>query len=525
MHLSDRISKLRTDAALSQEKFAELLNVSRQTVQKWESGSVQPDAANLIAIAIKFGISLDALVFDSDARIVEELPYDRKLLPQYSLLHSYEVYSSNLTNEYRQSIDEGKDISAYKDLFTTVEKLPLGKYKEQIADILFDIVLNAPTVPGYPYREPSDVNEIRSLRKPYTFARRELTKEELTDKIRGAWFGRICGCLLGIPVEGMRTNELVPFLTESGNYPMHRYILSTDVTDEVREKYTYRISPRAFVDRMSHTPWDDDTNYTVLAQVIVEQYTRDFTPYDVSRAWLKYQPKDSYCTAERVAFCNFVKGYIPPDSAEYKNCAREWIGAQIRGDYFGYINPGNPELAADMAWRDASISHVKNGIYGEMYVAAMLACAAVTDSIEDIICGGLAEIPATSRLYEAVSTLLCAYHSGVDQKACFASIHEKYDEHKRYEYIHTITNALVVTASLLYGKGDYGKSVCMAVETGYDTDCNAATVGSILGMRGGYGCIGEEWTKPVGGKLDTTIFGIGTLAIDEAVERTIKHVK
>jgi hypothetical protein len=157
---------------------------------------------------------------------------------------------------------------------------------------------------------------------------------------------------------------------------MHRYIYRSDIEKTDITKYKFNFASRVYADEINGMPIDDDTNYMVLAQEVIEKYGRDFTPHDMSRAWLKYQAKDAYCTAERVAFVNFISGYEPPQSAVYKNPYREWIGAQIRGDYFGYINPGNPKLAAEMAWRDASISHVKNGIYGEMWVSAMLAIAA-----------------------------------------------------------------------------------------------------------------------------------------------------
>ena len=226
-----------------------------------------------------------------------------------------------------------------------------------------------------------------------------------------------------------------------------------------------------------------------------------------------------------MAYCNFVKGYEPPESAVYKNPFREWIGAQIRGDYFGYINPGNPEKAAEMAWRDASISHVKNGIYGEMFVSAMIAVAAATDNIEDIIKGGLAQIPHTSRLYEEITSVLEDYKKGVSQKQAFETIHKKYDEYTGHGWCHTISNAMIVAAALLYGKGDYGKSICMAVETGFDTDCNGATVGSVLGMANGIDSIPEYWKKPINDTLHTSIFGVGTVKISDMAKKTLKHIE
>ncbi|MGN1051788.1 MAG: ADP-ribosylglycohydrolase family protein, partial [Candidatus Scatosoma sp.] len=263
----------------------------------------------------------------------------------------------------------------------------------------------------------------------------------------------------------------------------------------------------------------------VLAKTIIEKYGKNFTPYDVSRAWIEYQRKDSYCTAERVAYCNFIKGYEPPQSAAYQNPYREWIGAQIRGDYFGYINPGDPEKAAEMAWRDACISHIKNGIYGEMFVSAMLAVAAVTNDLNSVIRGGLAQIPYTSRLYEEISSVLNGFEKGVSQKEAFENIHKKYDEYSQHGWCHTISNAMIVASALLYGNGDYGKSVCMAVETGFDTDCNGATVGSVLGMTNGIENIPECWKKPINDTLHTTIFGIETVKISDMAKQTMKHIK
>ncbi len=524
MTLSEMIQKLRTSRNLSQSQFAELFHVSQQAVQKWESGATVPDLEKIVRIAKYFDISVDTLVLGSDNRTAETMRYSKILKPRYSSISSWDAYSSDLMTEYQQAVEEGRDMEAYRDLFTAVSKLPGDEIRKDLGDILFRIVLNAPQREGYPYVEPSDLKQIQTLRRPWQLPGAVPEKQVLRQKIHGAWAGRICGCLLGKTVEGITREELQRFLKETGNSPMHRYILSGDITPELCSRYNFRFEGSAYADEQPYMPFDDDTNYTVMAQEIVEKYGRDFTPCDVSRSWLREMPKEVYCTAEQVAYRNFVAGYEPPESAAYKNPYREWIGAQIRGDYFGYINPGDPEKAAEMAFRDACISHVKNGIYGEMFAAAMLACAAVTDDCAAIIEGGLAQIPQTSRLFEHVTAVLTDWRNGVSAEEAFRRIHEKFNERTSHGWCHTISNAMIVAASLLYGQGDYGKSICMAVEAAFDTDCNGATVGSVLGMALGYDRLGSAWTDPICDTLETTLFGMNKVSISDRVELTMKHI-
>lgn len=442
----------------------------------------------------------------------------QKIKPNFNMME--DAYYNGLLTEYRQSCEEGLDIEKYRALFVAVSQIENSEYKAEMADTLYRMVENAEMRKGYPYNEPSDLEGIQALRCPYAFEKKHIEDHDaLYEKILGAWYGRICGCILGKPAEGTKSKELRQFLKDSDNFPMTRYICRPDI------KYKSTIRTSCLADEMKFAPWDDDTNYVVLAQILIEKYGRDFTPKNVMELWKERQPLPSYYTAEKVALLNYTKGYQPPYSAMYQNPYREWIGAQIRGDYFGYINPGEPEKAAEMAFRDASISHIKNGIYGEMFVSAMLACAAVTDDIRDVILGGLAEIPATSRLYESVMRLVKRYDEGVSKEDAFADIHAVWNDYDAHDWCHTISNALIVVAALLYGGGDYGKSICMAVETGFDTDCNGATVGSVLGMMLGEKGISDDWKAPTHGILDTTIAGAEKSEIAVLAQKTMAHIE
>lgn len=80
---------------------------------------------------------------------------------------------------------------------------------------------------------------------------------------------------------------------------------------------------------------------------------------------------------------------------------------------------------------------------------------------------------------------------------------------------------MIVTAALLYGEGDFGRSMCLAVEAAFDTDCNAATVGSLVGMSTGFSQIPASWYDPFEETLQTTMPGLGMVKIEELATQTM----
>ncbi len=526
MSISEKIYALRTKRGVTQEVFAEKLAVSRQSVQKWESGVSLPTIDKLITMATIFNVSMDYLCDRADSAVSDGRT-DKEYVPDYGKMHSWESYAKSLEIEYRQLVDEGKDVDNLKDVFSAVEKMPSSKRKDEIADLLFKIVDSLPIKGDYGYVEPNDYNAIKTLSDgclPNEIPA-ESDGEILLDKVKGGWYGRICGCYLGKPVECIKMPDLKKVLTRTGNYPLHRYIDLEDIEKIDLSDVSFPIKPRSYPKNFNKMPSDDDTNYMLIAYEVLKRYGRDFTSSDVAEVWLSTQTKYAYCTAERVAYINLINGYVPPESGEYKNAYREWIGAQIRSDFYGYINPGDPETAAEMAYRDARVSHVKNGVYGSMWVAAMIAEAYVTDDVKRIILTGLSQIPSTSRLHKAISDIIENYEKGVSAESYIADIRTRWNEESSYDWCHTISNAEIVTAALLYGDKDYGKSICMAVGACFDTDCNGATVGSVLGTAIGYNAIPSYWKDRVNDTLESTLAGYGSVSIGDMAEKTLGFIK
>ena len=215
--------------------------------------------------------------------------YNTEFKIDYNNIDALNRYPQDLLAEYNQCIEEGLDVEKYKDLFEAVAALDPSEHKVKMSDVIFEIVMNAEIRKDYQYNEPLTLKEIKALRKPHGFNEVIPDKETLRKKLHGAWVGRACGCLLGKPVECIRSNELIPLLKETGNYPMHRYIMSTDITDDVCSHYKFHLKNKPYADTVDGMPVDDDTNYVVLAQRIVEDCGRSFASGDVATAWMKYQ--------------------------------------------------------------------------------------------------------------------------------------------------------------------------------------------------------------------------------------------
>lgn len=441
-------------------------------------------------------------------------------------------YANDLQLELLQAEDEGKDINGYIEKIKVIQSIsPDNPEREKLAQEILDKIAALPIKEEFSYFEPSEIEAIKEARpklgKSLRLDSSKLTNEKYYDKVYGAWLGRCAGCLLGQPIEGWQRERIIGLLKETDNYPINYYI-SSDIATDIKKKYDvtdegqiYGSIVKSWINNISYMPEDDDTNYTVIGLKTLEQYGPAFTPDDVAESWLNNLPILHVCTAERVAYMNLVNSIYPPYSGSHRNIYREWIGAQIRADFFGYITPGNPVLGADMAWRDASISHVKNGIYGEMLIAAMLSAAAVIDDIEQIIECGLSQIPEKSRLTEAIRKVIAWKKEGIDWETAIDKIHKLYDEKIGYDWCHTISNAMIVCLGLIYGNKDFENSVGIAVSAAFDTDCNGATVGSIIGMILGAEALPEKWIKPLNDQLKSGVDGFGLVRISDMAKRTV----
>lgn len=368
------------------------------------------------------------------------------------------------------------------------------------------------------YDEPSDSETLLDIigRLPLL----PVAAESVPDRIHGAWLGRCVANTMGKPVEGLPRVEVEIYLRATGQWPQRGYLPLLDPLP-AGVSHLHESASFATAGHFSDVPRDDDIDWTILGLAMLEEHGLDLTTEDIAAAWLDRLPFTQTFTAERIAYRNLVRGIPAAQAASVENPYREWIGALIRADIFGYLNPGRPGQAARLALVDARLSHEANGIYGELWAAALIAVALATDSVVEALTVALAAVPDGSRLAESQRMLLDLHAKGTDARGALAWID---DALGHYNWVHTVNNAALITAGLLWGEGFTG-SVGLTISGGRDTDSAGATVGSVYGALHGSAAIPPELIGQTHVRVRSAVRDFDRVSIAELADRTMRLVR
>ncbi|WP_448004013.1 ADP-ribosylglycohydrolase family protein [Agromyces bauzanensis] len=437
-----------------------------------------------------------------------------------------------LPHELMQSAAEGKEISdivsrwesAGGDAKPTVSGASPIPASAELRDLARDLLDELDARPAAPApSEPDEWEDIAARLPPAPALTAAPSSSMLAERVHGAWTGRAAGCLLGKPVEKIPREGIEEILRSTGRWPLDRWFTAAGLPEDIAARWPWnrRSAPTSLEENISGMPEDDDLNYALLALSLLEEHGRSFRSDDVAQLWLDALPAGRVFTAERAAYRNILDARPVPETARHRNPFREWIGALIRSDVFGWTTPGNPREAARLAWVDARLSHTRNGIYGAMWAAALTSASMVCDTVDEVLAAATSVVPAGSRLAAAIRLGREAGRSGDTSEPAVRSaldgIHRAYGD---LHWVHVLNNAAVIAYALQAGRGDFTASVAIAVTAGWDTDSAGATVGSVVGALNGVDGIGPRWVAPIDGRIATSLPG-GEQRIDVLVARTL----
>ena len=304
-----------------------------------------------------------------------------------------------------------------------------------------------------------------------------ITKDKLKDKIMGGWAGQTIGVTFGGPYEfqfnGTMINDYQPLVWYDG------YLAKT----------------------MLNNPGLYDDLYMDLSFVeVFEKYGFD-------------APADSFASAyahagyplwhaNQAARYNYLNGIKAPQSGHWKNNPHaDCIDYQIEADFAGLMSPGMPNTASAISDKIGHTMNYGDGWYGGVYVGAMYSLAFISSDIGYIVSEALKTIPAQSEFYRCINDVI-GWHKQYpeDWKMTWFEVQKKWTDDIGCPdgvfnpfNIDAKVNAAYVVIGLLYGNGDYSKTLEISTRSGQDADCNPSTAGGILGTVLGYSKIPPEW--------------------------------
>lgn len=435
-----------------------------------------------------------------------------------------ELLKKDVETDIRQMAEEGHDPEALrKELAAARDSL------DALADLQVSL-WDRPSPASFPYVEPNDWEAISAGFPPANSqARFRGTDAELADRLLAAWQGRCAGCQLGKPVEGTTWPDKIKTVLQTvGSWPLVDYMNPAPAGLRSEQLPDCDFFQRGLEWRNTlckgnfhDVAPDDDIHYAIISLRVLERHGVDFTPEQAARTLEDLSPVSCLFAAGRNLLRTFVFGFRPPFTAFYGNPCRQSLGAQIRCDAFGWCAPANPALAAHMAYRDASTSQRRNGIYSGIFFATLLADVLAHGDVGRAIDTASAYVPPQSRFAEMLRWVRAQCQGAPDWEQVNAAMLAKYPA-EAAQFNHSIPNAAIVLMALLLGKGDFTRSLGISVMAGLDTDCTAATVGSVLGCALGTSGIPRHWTEPFHDTIRSDVKGLPRVAITEMARRTLE---
>lgn len=304
------------------------------------------------------------------------------------------------------------------------------------------------------------------------------------NRIHACWLGKSIGGTLGLPAEG-RMERL--------NYSFYDPVPTS-------------------------APPNDDLELQLVWLDLVENLTSSLSQSDFARAWLDH----IHYMWDEYGRCrwNLRRGVAVESVGTFENHFHAGMGSPIRSEIWACFFPGDPESAAHYAVLDASLDHGNEGIAGEVFFSAMQSLVLDGNHLSDALTHALQFLPSQFETVQAVSQIMQDYEKGIPT---WTSWQQLLDRHGNENFTHAPLNVALTVWALLYGKGDFEKSILLATNGGYDTDCTAATVGATLGLMLGSEHIPSRWSDPIG---EGVFVGPGIIGINapktlaELTERT-----
>lgn len=333
-----------------------------------------------------------------------------------------------------------------------------------------------------------------------------ISKSILMDKIKGAWAGQTIGCTYGGPTEFKFRGTMI------------------------QDYHPIRWNDGCIRDFMINGPGLYDDIYMDLT--FVEVFDRLGLDAPVDSFALSFANADYVLWhANQAARNNILNGIMPPASGHWLNNPHaNDLDYQIEADYAGIMSPGMPNSASEISDKIGHIMNYGDGWYGGVYVGAMYSLAFVSDDIEFVVTEALKTIPEESLYYKCMKDVIEWYKMYPDDwKRTWFECEKKYTEDigcpdgvfVPYN-IDAAINSAYILIGLLYGEGDFYKTIDISTRCGQDSDCNPSSAAGILGTILGYSNIPEYWMKNLREAEDID-FAYTSSSLNKAYQMSYNH--